>query len=133
MVARLEVVREEVTPEDWVQQADDDVLACRGQSHHFPRLRRGRGGRVPKGIRVNPPVDGVYVIEATCPDCQTVRIMETMPSGEIATPNRYRYIYPPNYKPPKGVRVPPRVAYAESWRRVREDQDVLARSIEQSA
>lgn len=126
MVARMRLV-EETTADQWLNNADDDVLGCRGQGHHFPKLGRRRGTRkVPKGIKVHPPLDGVYQIDSTCPDCGTVRIMETSPDGEIRSPNRYRYEYPEGYRPPKGVAVSRRAAYSESWRRDREEIEAEA-------
>jgi hypothetical protein len=127
MVTRLTVVddADTRTASEWVHDADDDVLSCRGQQHNFPKIRKGRAR---KGIRVIPlpEVPGVFQVEFTCQDCGTKRTIETQPGGVIAMPSRYRYVYPPGYKGPKGVRIGKREAFAETMRRTVEDGRMYA-------
>jgi hypothetical protein len=121
VVTKFNVVPEDITAQQWVYKTDDDILGCRGQGHGFPKIRRGRAA---KGINSYAVGEGITRIEVTCRDCGTVRIEDTLPGGEVPTPHRYSYIYPPNYSPPKGVRVSRRLSFDETWRRVREDSRV---------
>jgi hypothetical protein len=126
MVAKIRLVTEDMTAEDWLAAASDEVLVCRGQGHDFAKLERTRSGII-KGFTVRPPREGIYQTESTCPRCKAVRIELTLPGGELPDPHRYRYVYPfygpgdpRNYKPPKGVKVRRRAAFNETWRRTRE-------------
>jgi hypothetical protein len=130
MVTRFTVVPDEVDAQQWLYAAAEDVPGCRGQGHAFPKIKRTRTGII-KGIRVIPVAtegrSGVSRIFATCPDCGTVRIEDTLPGDLLPAPHRYTYVYPfigagdpRNYKPPKGVKVPRRMSFDETWRRVNE-------------
>jgi hypothetical protein len=124
VVTKFRVVPAQSSAQDWLHTADDDILGCRGQGHRYPKLRAGR--RKIKGIQVRPPVDGIYQIEATCPDCGTIRIENTLPGGALERPVRYRYIYPDNYRPAKGTlqegeRITRQASFGETWRRSREE------------
>lgn len=108
---------------EWVETADDDVLACRGAVRHgFDKLHRNR----PMPNTHTEPVEGsrhgVYVVVQTCPDCGLVeREMVTGPHAEIDLPARWRYRVDKRYKAPKGSRVTPRMCLAEEVRRMNED------------
>jgi hypothetical protein len=118
VVTKFTVVTDDITADQWLFAADDDVLGCRGQGHRFPKIRRGRPVR---GIEVVPQRAGVSQIRSTCPDCKTIRVENTLPGGEIPDPHRYTYFYAEGYRPPKGVKVPRRRSFDETMRRVRED------------
>jgi hypothetical protein len=127
MVTKFTVVPDEISAEQWLHAADDDVLGCRGQGHNFPKIKRTRTGKI-KGIDVVPQDrQGVSRIFATCPDCGTIRIEDTQPDGLLPSPHRYHYIYPyygpgdpRNYRPPKGTKVKRSMSFDETWRRVQE-------------
>lgn len=108
---------------NWVENADDDVLACRGAARHgFDKLRRDRD--MPN-THTEPLTDsrrGVYIVVQTCPDCGLVeRELVTGPHAQIDIPARWRYRVDPRYKAPKGSRVTPRMCLAEEVRRMNED------------
>jgi hypothetical protein len=124
MATRLRIVDDdpEGTAADWLTSADDRYLACRGAGHAFPKLRAGRGGKLPRGLRATPQHDGAYQLVMTCRDCGTERTLTTLPGGELDLPARYTYRHPEGYKTPKGAGeyVTRRACLAESWRRARE-------------
>lgn len=109
---------------DWLANADDEVLACRGQGHRWPKLVKP--GKLPKGIsaRIADPKEGQVELIAMCPDCKKSRRMITLPAGEIDFPQVAWRAYKddPNgrYKGPKGVRITPSMARNETYRRFRE-------------
>ena len=130
MVTKIRVVPALMDAQEWLYRADDDVLGCRGQGHRFPRIKRTNSGII-KGIRAIPiqldSGQSVSRIFATCPDCGTVRVEDTLPGGLLPSPHRYHYVYPfygegdpRNYRPPKGIKVPRRLSFDETWRRVNE-------------
>lgn len=122
MAARVRRIEEELHPDvakfEWLTQAKDAFLACRGQGHAWPKLRPGR---LPKGIRHVRQPEGQVELIFTCRDCGMVRRLVTSPTGEIDFPAKYTYEQPEGYKAPKGVSVTRREALAESWRRTLED------------
>lgn len=101
----------------WLHQADDKLLACRGQGHAWPKVRRDK---VPRGIRAIPQHDGSYQVTFTCRDCGMDRTLTTLPGGQLDLPAQYTYRAPPGYKSPKGSRINRRMAFAETWRRALE-------------
>jgi hypothetical protein len=99
----------------WLTAAGDAFLGCRGH-HNFPRLRPGKQRR---GVSFSRNHDGSYQIRQACPDCGTVRVMTTLPGGELDPAARYSYDYPEGYRTP-GLRITGRMALSELWRRARE-------------
>src|SRR6185437_9825193 len=76
--------------QNWLDQADDDVLGCRGQGHRWPKLRPT--ARLPKGLRINGPWhEGVMELVFTCLDCGKQRRLITKPHGQLDLPARYTY------------------------------------------
>jgi hypothetical protein len=124
MALHLRVVEDPVDKEqaavEWLHQAKDSVLACRGQGHHWPKLKPNRGRPI-RGLK-HYVRDGQVEITMTCLDgCGKERQVITPPSGMIDMPARYRYNKPEGYSPPKGVQVTGRMAFQESNRRWIED------------
>jgi hypothetical protein len=110
----------EIQSDDWVMNADDAIIACRGQGHNWPKIRPGRKQKKGVNIDPSPERDGSYYIMVTCADCGKRRYTVTLPSGMLDLPARYSYIDPEGYKAPKGVPVTRRQCLAESWRRLYE-------------
>lgn len=107
----------EITAQEWLWKTDDKILACRGQGHAWPKLRRGV--RNQKGIRHLRLAEGQIELTFICKDCGMTRRLITKPSGEIDLPAKYSYDPPKGYKAPKGVTR--RMAFAETNRRWLED------------
>lgn len=103
---------DDTTPEEWLAKTDDTILACRGQGHAWPKLKRGNA----RGIQIEHVANGVYQIEFTCPQCKTTRTLTTAPGGILEFPASYKYQYPEGYKAPKGTSR--RHCVSESWRRI---------------
>ncbi len=106
--------------QDWLFQAKDSILACRGQGHNWPKITPGKPR---KGIRVRymPERNGQVEIVATCLDCGKKRRVITGTDGIIPLPAKYYYEDPEGFKTPKGVRVTRRECFRESNRRWVED------------
>jgi hypothetical protein len=110
---------------DWLHDADDDILGCRGQGHNWPKLRPGR---TPRGLAVEGPFhDGVMEIIYTCRDCGKKRRLITAPNGVLDLPAQYSYKDPPGYKTPKGSGITRRQCLEETWRRSSEELIARAR------
>jgi hypothetical protein len=102
---------------EWVHHAKDEVLACRGQGHNWPKLKPNKGRPI-KGIRHRIVEQGQVEITMTCKDgCGKERRVITPPSGLIDLPAKYHYNNPDDYSPPRGTKVTGRMAFAESNRR----------------
>jgi hypothetical protein len=114
----------EETPEDWLYNTSDIILACRGQGHAWPKLR---AGRLPKGVNAIRQIDGSWEIVSICRDCGMERRLVTLPTGDIDYPARYTYKSPKGYKTPKGSEITRRDCLSEGWRRMREDMKLVAR------
>lgn len=111
----------DVEAQNFLLHLDDKFLACHGQGHNFPRIKRTRSGKQPRGIRAIRQHDGSYQLVFICPECGTERELVTLPGGQIDLPARYRYKYPDGYRAPKGAKLTRRDYFAESWRRLLED------------
>lgn len=112
----------ETSAEQWLHNADDDVLACRGAGRHsFDKLHRNRP--LPNTHTVPFSRQGVVAIVQTCPDCRCVeRMIVTAQRGQIDLPTRWSYKrLDSKYTAPKGVKITPRMALAEEVRRINED------------
>lgn len=104
---------------DWLHDADDEVLECRGQGHDFEKIHR-RQRAAYKHTRV-----GASQITWTCPHCETERVRTIEPDGTLYPPVYYAYKYKPNYKGPPGVTR--RMCFEETERRITEDAALAAR------
>jgi hypothetical protein len=99
--------------EEWLHNADDEVLECRGQGHEFDHIHRRK--RTPlRNTRV-----GSSQITWTCPHCGTERTRTIEPDGTLFPPVYYSYKYPRNYKGPAGVTR--RMCFDETERRIADD------------
>jgi hypothetical protein len=122
---------------DWIAHADDEVLACRGQGHSWPKLIKP--GKLPRGMNARPVRESQGQVEliAVCPDCKKSRRMITMPGGEVNFPEvkwrAYKEDPAGRYKAPKGVRVTPSMARNETYRRFSEVIIAQARAEAESA
>lgn len=106
--------------QDYLHNADDKILGCRGQGHNWPKLRPTQV--MPRGLRVEGPYhDGVMELVFTCRDCGMVRRLLTAPHGVLDLPAQYSYKQPEGYKAPKGSGVTRRQCLEETWRRSYED------------
>lgn len=110
----------ELAVQDWLAHTDDAILACRGQGHSWPKLKPNKGKPI-RGIRHHGTGEGQVELEFTCKDCGTIRRVVTAPGGMLDLPAHYKYVHPNGYRAPKGVRITPRTAFAESNRRWLED------------
>jgi hypothetical protein len=130
MATRIVVMEE--SPEDWLFNAPDSVLACRGQGHAWPKLR---AGRLPKGARATRMHNGSWELITICRDCGMERRLVTLPTGDIDYPAKYSYKQPEGYKTPKGSEITRRQCFGEEWRRMREDMqsEIEKQSQEESA
>lgn len=111
---------------EWLLNADDAWLACRG-NHNFPKMRLVDGG-LPEGIRADRQPDRSYQITETCPDCGTKRIYSTVPGGFLGDLQpHYVYDWPDGYRQPKGAStyVTMRDCRNEVGRRVTEELDKI--------
>jgi hypothetical protein len=116
---------DEAAGQEFLDDADDDVVACRGQGHSFPRLRPGKIAT--KHVRVVPIHEGGYQITLTCPICKTERTMTTTPTGVLGeVGSSYSYRYDKNYKAPKNSGLTRRDFLDETIRRVHEDLALAA-------
>lgn len=88
------------TAKDFLLNIDNDLLACRGQGHAWPKLKPSK--RPKRGIRAVPQRDGCYQLTTTCRDCGMERVLTTLPGGAIDHPARYTYRAPEGYRAPKG-------------------------------
>lgn len=123
----LKLVTVPIDPEDakreWLENADPEILACRGQGHAFPKLKPGKLNPRHNWLE-HDQRQGMWQLAQLCRDgCGTVRLVTTNPGGtDIDLPAVFRYRRTkPGYKTPRGVRVSRRECFAETSRRRRED------------
>jgi hypothetical protein len=119
--------------QEWLYSTRDEIMACRGQGHHWPKIIKINGSKLPRGVTVRPfePQQGVIEISERCLDgCGKERRMITRPEGELELPARWTYNNPPGYAAPKGAGVTRRQCLEESWRRNLEELQTAASSIE---
>ncbi len=107
--------------QQWLWQAKEEVVGCRGQGHGFVKIRSGKTRG--KNLRVERTVDGAWQLVQLCRDgCGVERTLTTVPGGtDIELPARFKYRRPKDYSPPKGVKVTRRECFAEAYRRAREE------------
>jgi hypothetical protein len=99
---------------DHLNNADDEVIFCKGERHTFEKLR---SGPLPKSVKAIPQHDGSFQLEATCTDCGTVRIRTTLPGGYLDRSVHYSYRHPEGYLAPKGAGLSKADYADEAWRR----------------
>ena len=126
-VRRLAVVPAKIATDEehrilaYVQQADDDTLACR-QKHDFPPIML-LNGRLPKDLEAIHRRDGSWRLKQYCKrSCGYWRFIDTLPGGilkpaDVKFEGRYD---DPTYLS-HGTRIPARYCVAEMWRRVLEE------------
>jgi hypothetical protein len=116
MATVLRVVEDppDVQAAEWLQSADDKILACRGWGHSWPKVR---AGRMRKGISAVRQHGGCYQVTFTCADCGMERTLTTLPGGQLDLPAKYTYRQPKGYASPKGSGISRRDCAGESWRR----------------
>lgn len=123
MVTRLVVIKDddEISAEQWIHDADDSIIGCRGQGHAWPKLRTGRANS--KYVKLETDgKDGCWQLIQICRDCKMERcVTTTSDTHEIDMPAKFKYRAPAGYKGPKGITISRRACFAESWRRRRED------------
>ena len=105
--------------QDWLTSLDDNVLACRGQQHSWPKLRPGKISD--KRIKITYAKDGCYVLREYCEDCPKYRWKLTLPGGVLDPGARWSYNNPPGYAAPKDSGVTRADCVAELWRRIHEE------------
>ena len=122
-----EAEREKLAQE-WIQNADDKILACRGEGHNVPKLRSNRRGvqPLPKGVAAIPAHDGSFKLRFTCRDCGAELHYLTLPGGQMdldaPAMRTWDYSNVPGYNTNGiGHAVRKRACFAESWRRTQED------------
>lgn len=104
---------------DWLTSLDDNMLACRGQQHAWPKLRPGKVTN--KLISIQPAAEGCYQLRERCADCPKTRWKLTLPGGVLDPGARWSYNNPPGYASPKDSGVTRADCVAELWRRVHEE------------
>lgn len=105
--------------DEWLHNASDDVLACRGQGHSWPKIRPGK---LKKGVRAYPRRDGCYELVVTCNDCGMERRLVTLPDHSVNFVGAiYSYRAPEGYRAPRGVPISRRQCFGETMRRINDE------------
>jgi hypothetical protein len=103
---------------NWLLHLPDKFIPCRGDHHDWPILKPGK---LPRGVRAEPTVDGCYQMIITCRSCGRERMKTTLRGGVYDRSAVYTYRDPDGYAAPRGLGLSRADYTAELYRRMAED------------